>query len=476
MKRSVLINLICSMVVTVILIVGVLLTLVFTGKLDTEKQKLVISSASHTVIYDGKTLTDSRWTLIEGELKQNHTLSVNVTGSQTNVGMSENYVSAIIRNESGDDVTREYTIEYRPGALQVKARELTILAESAMKMYDGTPLVCDAYILQSSVALLPTDELHVTVEGSITEIGEAVNQVTAATVSSKVTGEDVTRNYSILSRNGRLVIYDENALVLRSKPDSKVYDGTPLMCPEYEIINGELKDGHYIVAGNFASITKCGNIENTFEVKILDDAGNDVTEMYDLITDFGTLSVTQASVSITGNDLTGTYGTSGFVADGEGAYEVSGLPEGHSLVAKTDANGTPLGISGEVPAFWGSANEDNRIPMKIDPSQFEVLNADGEIVTDNFQLSATDGTLGVLPPSGTVTYFRVKAESQIDNILYLKQRSYGEYDVTTNTWKAAPEYSFEGSGLSSAYYLTRSSFLAGGLTDAYADRVEIDPV
>jgi len=493
MKKSVLINLICSMLVTVVLIIGVLLVLVFTGKLDTQKQKLVISSASHTVTYDGKTLTDSRWSLIEGELKENHKLSVSVTGSQTSVGMSENYISAIIQDENGEDVTKEYSIEYRPGALQVKARELTLLAESAMKLYDGQPLTCNSYMLQSSVALLPTDELHVTVEGSITEIGEAVNQITSATVTSKATGEDMTRNYTIHSKSGKLVIYDENALVLKSKPDSKVYDGTPLTCPEYTVINGELKPGHTIQATNFASITQCGNTPNTFDVKIVDEAGNDVTKMYQIYTDCGTLSVTQAQLNLTGLDYTGTYGTTPLNAGNLPLEDVldmdalqAQLPEGHTLVQRTDEYGNPLGISGEVPAFWGSENEENSIPITIDPSQFQVLDAAGNDVTDNFLLSVgnngtpggvgNSGSMTIEPPTGTYSYFEIMPRKLSNtNRLYLKQRSYGDYDLTTKNWKNAPDYSMSGD-ISSSYYFARSAFLAGGLTDSLTDRVEINPI
>ena len=294
MKRSVLINLICAMVVTVILIIGVMMTLVLTGNLDLNKHKLVISSASHTMVYDGKTLVDGRWNLIEGELQEGHVLSVSVTGSQTHVGMSENYVQATVTDANGEDVSGQYALEYRPGALQVKARELVLIAESAMKLYDGTPLVCDDYIIQSSVALLPTDELHVTVEGSITQIGQEVNCITSAKVTSKTNGDDVTRNYHIVSKNGSLVVYDENTLVIRSKSDSKVYDGTALSKEEFVIENGSLKEGHRIEAFNFASVTNLESKNNTFEVKILDENGNDVTSQYDIQLKYGILSVTQS--------------------------------------------------------------------------------------------------------------------------------------------------------------------------------------
>ena len=101
MKRSGLINLICSLIAAVVLIIGALMVLVFNDVITVEKEELVISSPSAIATYNGKALTDNGWRLIEGELKDGHRLSVNVTGSQTGVGISENHISAVVLDKSG---------------------------------------------------------------------------------------------------------------------------------------------------------------------------------------------------------------------------------------------------------------------------------------------------------------------------------------------------------------------------------------
>ena len=440
MKRSVFINLLSSMLVTIILIIGVILVLAFTGTLDMQKQKLILSSASHTITYDGKKLTDNKWSLMEGTIKEGHKLAVNVTGSQTNVGMSENYISATITDESGEDVTDEYNIEYRPGALQVKARELVITAESDMKLYDGQPLTCNAYMLQSSVALLDTDRLEVSIEGSVTEVGEADNIITSAKVVSKKTGEDVSRNYHISSKSGKLVIYDESALVIKSKDAMKQYDPyTALVCYEYEIENGTLRPEHELRL-TFTGIQLLpGWSDNTFDVRVVDKTtGADVTHMYDIYKRYGKLAVTNRQINIAGVTAKGTYGTMAFTGNYE--CEVGGLPEGYSL-DMSDA------FSGEIPAFgYGE------VPSKIDTSRIKVLDTDGKDVTEYFDFipEIAEGKLEVLSPNeNPVDLFEVKTDSVGE--IYLKQTSYGDYNIETKKWEEAPEYTKKSS--LSPYYL-----------------------
>ena len=431
------------MLATILLVIAVLLVMVFTGKLDIQQPKLVISSASHSITYDGKKLVDGKWSLMEGSLKEGHKLSVSVTGSQTNVGMSENYITAAVLNANGEDVSDEYTIEYRPGALQVKARELTIMAGSDMKLYDGTPLTCDSYMLQSSVALLSTDQLLVTVEGSITEIGKTDNVITSAKVVSKATGEDVSRNYSIHSKNGKLIIYDENALVIKSGDDMKVYDGTPLTGVNTECVieNGELREGHSMEITYTGSQLLPGSSENTFNVRIVDAEGNDVTNTYQILKNYGWLIVKNASLQITDLNAQAEYGSNSFSSM---EYTYDGLPQGHTI----DVSGALEDAFGDyIPVYWTGSLENS-----IDTSTIKILDADGNDVSDCFDITDLSGTLTV---NEDYPCFIVKTSDEGD--IYLKQRSYGDYDLETKSWRDAPEYIAASSAISSPYYLTSSA-------------------
>lgn len=207
MKRTVLINLICSFITVLVIALGVLFAITFNDSSIFSKPKLVISSESSTAVYDGKPLTNSKWHLASGELKNGHKLYVDVSGVQTDVGISENYVFATVKDSSGNDVSEEYDIEYLTGALNVKARHITVVAGSDEKVYDGTPLTCDDFFVSSAIDLAPGHTLKVTTEGSITEIGQTDNRITSAAVENQY-GTDVTRNYSIKTETGTLTVYE----------------------------------------------------------------------------------------------------------------------------------------------------------------------------------------------------------------------------------------------------------------------------
>lgn len=306
MKRTVLISLICSMVAAVVIMIAVMLGLVFMDVINVEPQKLVITSESTTKIYDGEVLMAPNWNIAEGELHEGHTMTVNVTGVQQNVGISENHVSAVIRDENGADVTEDYNIEYRPGILNVRARDITIIADSAMKKYDGTPLTSDKYYLEQAISLISTDTLNVEISGSITEIGSEKNSIVNVTITSE-SGEDVTRNYNVTAKDGTLIVYHEDTLVIESDSDAKYYDGSALVNHNWELVSGEIRSGHVLNVDVRGSRVSVGESANIFNVQIVDENGNDVTASYDVLKVNGTLRVFRANVTITSNDAEKVY-------------------------------------------------------------------------------------------------------------------------------------------------------------------------
>lgn len=212
MKRTALVNIICSLLAVIILMLGTAVALVLTGVIDLSVRTIELSSGSATQAYDGHALTNDEWTLTRGELKDGHMLIVEVTGSQREVGISENHIYAKVVDEDGKDVSADYEIEYKPGILKVKERPIIAVADSAIKVYDGTPLTAPTYTLESTSALLSSHEIIATVEGSITEIGTADNVITDFRIVDKnhtdEAGEpiDVSGNYSIVTKKGLLTV------------------------------------------------------------------------------------------------------------------------------------------------------------------------------------------------------------------------------------------------------------------------------
>jgi len=303
MKRTTLVNLICSMIAAVVVIIAVMLTMVFTGVFGVEQGNLVIRSSNATAVYDGTALTNSEWTISSGELREGHTITVNVTGRQTNVGISENYLSAVIRDKNGADVSSDYNITYETGVLNVKPRDICIIADSAMKKYDGEPLVADSYTLQSKRDLVSTDVLTVTVEGSQTEIGKSDNVISSVLIENQL-GENVTRNYNIIEKTGKLIVYSEDTIVIKTDDDAKEYDGLALENSNWSLVSGELQSDHHIAVDVTGSRVSVGEAENTFTVQILDGDDNDVTGQYEILSVPGTLTVIPRELTIRSNDAT----------------------------------------------------------------------------------------------------------------------------------------------------------------------------
>lgn len=377
MKRTALINIICSMVAAVIMVIAVMLVMVYADVFDVEPKKLVLSSASTTVIYNGQTVTDKGWQLNEGSLKEGHSLTVNVSGAQTNVGMSENHISARVLDENGVDVTEDYNIEYKPGVLNVKSRDIGIVADSAMKLYDGTPLESDKYTLDSALSLVSTHTLDVVIEGSITEVGEEKNEIKSVTITNEL-GEDVTRNYNVNASDGKLIVYDDDTVVIKTDGDHKEFDGTALKNDNWELVSGNLLSGHTLNVEVTGSRVAVGTAENTFEVTVLDENGNDVTSTYDILKVAGTLTVIPADVTIISNSA-------------QKVYDKTPLTDSGYTVDPTHYE--YRGFIFEV-VITGSQTEVGESYNKIEDCK--IYTPDGSFeVTENFEISYQEGTLKV---------------------------------------------------------------------------------
>ncbi len=123
MKRSQLINIICSLLLASLLILSVVLVAIFLPHEDSIK--LIVASTSTQKEYDGTPLTAHFYDILSGKLKSGHSIRTRFSGSQTEVGSSENIFSIQIIDSSGNDVTNSYEIELVFGKLNVTRKPTT---------------------------------------------------------------------------------------------------------------------------------------------------------------------------------------------------------------------------------------------------------------------------------------------------------------------------------------------------------------
>lgn len=377
MKKSGLINIICSLLAVTVLVLGVVIALIFSDVIGIERGKLVISSASAISTYDGKELTDGDWHLVSGELKDGHRLSVSVSGSQTNVGISENYIVAKVVDSNGADVTEDYDIEYRPGALNVKQRPITILADSEVKMYDGEPLTSDKYTLGSPISLVAGHTLEVDIEGSITEVGEVENLINSVTIRDKH-GDDVTRNYKITALAGTLAVYTQDTLVITSDSATREYTGQTLTDSDWRLVSGALESGHILQVRVLGEQTVAGTSENYMSIKVVDKYDHDMTGNYEIVQQPGKLTIIPAEITVKAADAQKVYDGTPLTSSGFTVTPSHFASNGFSFDVKNTGSQTQVGSSANMPISC------------------KVKNPEGKDVTDSFVISYESGKLSVV--------------------------------------------------------------------------------
>ena len=421
------------------------------GVLEILLRKLAVTTNSKTKVYDATELSgeevivdaisDSNDGLLEG-----HKLVYTLSGSIINVGKIDNEILSIdIVDQNGRSVQHYYEkISITKGVLEIIPVKLTINTGSKYKIYDKKPLVYDYYEIDSLDKLCGGDTITVTVDGTITDVGDANN--TAYHVIYNKNGEDVTLlgNYEVTYNFGTLQI---NPRIIRVLPlptiTSKVYNGTPLKCHDYTDISNVdqfegLMEGDVLSSLTFTSITDVGKINiGVNEYVVIDANDNDISGNYKIIVDGDhTLEVTKRRVVVESFGAEKKY-------DGRpltnSEYYLGTLVSGHYI----DINIT------------GRQLEVGESPNTI--SEVIIYDENGEDVTSNYDIEKSEGTLRVYQ------IVVAKVKSNKGGYIYLKTKSYGDYDPLNNEFGPAPimssDYSFTYSGVKSSYMLWSSATL-----------------
>ncbi len=119
-------------------------------------------------------------------------------------------------------------------------------------------------------------------------------------------GTDVTSCYRITTKDGPGLI--ENHLTLTAYSAAKTYDGTPLSQPFCYVSRGKLFDGHILSAEVKGTVTDAGDVENTIvSYTITDKFGEDMSSLYTVKTEAGTLEITPCLIEISTGSASGVY-------------------------------------------------------------------------------------------------------------------------------------------------------------------------
>ncbi len=167
-------------------------------------------------------------------------------------------------------------------------------ADTKEKEYDGTPLSDNYYEIDwaNSAAPVPGHNIIVTNLTSITEVGTAVNRFSVIVRDGTNENMRVDDAYVIIKNYNRLVV-KRRVITIVTESAEKVYDGTPLTCPQYRV-EGDLVPGDELIDVVFdeEGQKEYGNKPNTIvSYRIVNSAGEDVMRNYEVRVQCGTLTV-----------------------------------------------------------------------------------------------------------------------------------------------------------------------------------------
>lgn len=349
------------------------------GELLVNPIKLTISTEGETRPYNGEELTKDSWTLVAGETLEGHSLEVDVYGVIKYAGEVQNDFICVIFDESGYDVTNNYEIERSLGTLKVLPIELTIFTGSDVKVYDGTPLMNTSWELVGGVVAEGHTFVAETI-GTITNVGLVPNTISYNVYDEN--GDDITSTYHINESFGTLEVLPIQ-LTIKTESADKVYDGEELICHEYELVAGELLEGHRLDVQFSNSLTDVGEVYNTFLYQVFDENEIDVTSNYIATAIRGTLRVDPVRIIVYTDSGEKEYDGKPLTKTGWEIYEGKVL-DGDTLHV------TPYGTQTNVGVGFNHAN-------------WNVESSDGKNNSDNYSVQINPGPLEVTPIYLSVT-------------------------------------------------------------------------
>ena len=270
----------------------------FTKKYQITPREYTVTTDNAEKPYDGTALTVGGRVnnLVDGE-----TVTLKITGSQTEVGSSNNTYSL---TWDGSAKEKNYThgtdsiglLTVTPKSIIPSDTNGIVVTKPADSKYDGKvhenkPTVKDN---KTDKTLVEGTDYTLAYKGDTTNVGTVT--VTITGIGNYTGSHDVT--YQITPRKVKLT----------SESDSKTYDGTPLVKHDVTVSEDGFADGEGATYSYTGTQTDAGSSENTFTYALKEGM---LASNYAITTANGTLTVeavkTEVKVEITGHTDTVTY-------------------------------------------------------------------------------------------------------------------------------------------------------------------------
>ncbi|NLJ65204.1 MAG: hypothetical protein GX337_07425, partial [Christensenellaceae bacterium] len=228
------------------------------GTLTINPKAVTISTGGGEKEYDGSALTNAT-VGIEG-LVDGESVTLTATGSQTEVGISDNTYDIEWDNAKESN----YTVTDNLGELKVttSAAEVILTAPSDSKIYDGTALTKTTGVTWTG---LPADfTVEATASGSQTDAGSSANVVNDGYVIKDAGGNNKTANFTDITKVPGTLKVTPKPVTISTGGGEKEYDGIALT---NAIVGIEgLVDGESVTLAASGSQTEVGSSANTYSI------------------------------------------------------------------------------------------------------------------------------------------------------------------------------------------------------------------
>lgn len=353
------------------------------GTLTITAKPLTITADSAEKVYDGQPLTKNSFT--NTELAEGDKLTATVTGSQTNVGSSDNVASAAVIMAGEENVTANYTITYEKGSLTVTPVTdeviVTVTERGGDYLYDGGEKVVTGYDAVSSNPLYTANDYSFSGDATVKSTNAGSYDMELAPEDFKNTSANFT-NVTFIIVDGKLNIAQRKVL-MTSADDEKVYDGTPLTNDEITVTGDGFIEGEGVTYDVTGSQLDVGSSDNSFTYELNEGT---LAENYIIETEEGKLTVTspEQHIVITANSAEKTYDGTPLTDDGF-TYTDFVLAEGDVLEAVVEGSQTDAGSSVNV------------------IKSYRVMRGDEDVTANYIFDDSVDGTLTVTKRKVTLT-------------------------------------------------------------------------
>lgn len=362
---------------------------------DKNSRKITITAGNASKVYNGTPLTQATFR-IEGSTVGNDTINrgnIKTIGSITTVGKEENVVDpSTVQIMNGNvNVTEAYTIEYKPGTLEVTKRPITFTGATDTHVYDGS-LFANAGVSQTGT-LASGDSFTgaIVATGMIKDVGEKPNPVGEVKIMNG--DEDRTFCYDITKTPGTLTVTPAaaslNAVTIESETvtyngqNQKLDNATSLVTSGTTLYYKERNQGEEAWSTTMPEFKNVG--QYIIDVKAVNHNYYDATAS-------ATLTIQQRPVVITGD-------SNEFVYNGE-----EQKVEGYTWTTETENSGLLNSDTIEnVEAIAKSVNVGKNIPGTITASKNVKITSNGEDVTQNYYITTTPGTITIDPKAISIT-------------------------------------------------------------------------